>query len=110
MSIRGSSFELMSRNRSTLPACKADDWADVPALNPPLAAAVLGVELGATFISLNVFHCPQAGHLPIHFGDSCPQFEQTYAILSFAIMCAKVIKKAKKRSFFSKNQYLCTRL
>jgi hypothetical protein len=36
-------------------------------------------------ISLNVFHCPHAGHLPIHFALSCPQFEQTYAILSFAM-------------------------
>jgi hypothetical protein len=41
--------------------------------------------VSATRISLNVFHLPQAGHLPIHLGDSCPQFSQTYAILSFAI-------------------------
>ena len=26
------------------------------------------------------------GHLPIHFVDSCPQFSQTYAILSFAML------------------------
>jgi hypothetical protein len=53
---------------------------------PPV---VLGVNVGvvaATFISLKVFHWPQAGHLPIHFGDSCPQLEHTYAVLSFAIV------------------------
>ena len=38
-------------------------------------------------ISLKVFHCPQLGHLPIHLADSCPQLLQTYAILSFAIIC-----------------------
>jgi hypothetical protein len=54
----------------------------------------------AIFISLKVFHCPQEGHFPTHLGDSWPQLEQTYAVLSFAIMLAKVIKKAKKRSFF----------
>lgn len=27
--------------------------------------------------------------MPIHFGDSCPQFEQTYAVLSFAMMGQK---------------------
>jgi len=47
-------------------------------------AAMLPVSL-LTRISLKVFHCPHAGHLPIHFGDSCPQLEQTYAILSFAM-------------------------
>jgi len=46
--------------------------------------------VGLTFISLNVFHWPQAGHLPIHLGDSCPQLEQTYAVLSFAMMATKV--------------------
>ena len=35
--------------------------------------------------SLNVFQCPQLGHLPIHFADSCPQSEHTYTVLSFAI-------------------------
>ena len=38
------------------------------------------------FISLNVFHSPQFGHLPIHFVDSCPQLLQTYAVLVFAII------------------------
>ena len=38
-----------------------------------------------TLISLNVFHCPHAGHLPIHFADSCPQLEHTYIVLSLAI-------------------------
>ena len=39
-----------------------------------------------------MFHCPQAGHLPIHFGDSWPQLEHTYAILSFAIIEYKSTK------------------
>jgi predicted RNA-binding Zn-ribbon protein involved in translation (DUF1610 family) len=58
---------------------------------PVLAAADVAVCRAlspAILISLKVFHCPQAGHLPIHLGDSCPQFSQTYAVLSFAIvMC-----------------------
>ena len=58
---------------------------------PPLTPPGLGEEDGATRISLKVFHCPQAGHLPIHFGDSWPQLEHTYAILSFAISATKVI-------------------
>ena len=29
-------------------------------------------ESDAIRISLNVFHCPQLGHLPIHLGESCP--------------------------------------
>ncbi len=47
-------------------------------------AAAIPVSLD-TRNSLNVFQFPQLGHFPIHFDDSCPQFEQTYAILSFAI-------------------------
>ena len=54
---------------------------------------------GATRISLKVFHCPQLGHLPIHFTDSCPQLSQTYAVLSFA-MAYKITK-----SFFSQQNY-----
>jgi hypothetical protein len=52
-----------------------------------------------------VFHCPQAGHFPIHFGDSWPQLEHTYAILSFAILSAKLRKVERKTknlvSFFA---------
>jgi hypothetical protein len=48
------------------------------------------LESAATRISLNVFHCPHDGHFPIHFGDSWPQLEHTYAILSFAITSAKL--------------------
>ena len=50
-----------------------------------VAVAALGAD-AATLISRKVFHCPQLGHLPIHFVDSCPQLSQTYAILSFAII------------------------
>jgi hypothetical protein len=70
----------MSRNRigrfvlKAIPVLDAADVAVCRAVSP------------AIFISLKVFHCPQAGHLPIHLGDSCPQFSQTYAILSFAIV------------------------
>ena len=51
-------------------------------------AAVLAAVVplsAATRICLNVFHCPQFEQRPIHFCDSCPQLEHTYAILSFAI-------------------------
>jgi hypothetical protein len=50
----------------------------------------------AIFISLNVFHCPQEGHLPIHLGDSCPQFEHTYAVLSFAMIVGNLGPKVQK--------------
>ena len=39
-------------------------------------AAILPVS-AAMRISLNVFHCPQLGHLPIHLADSCPQLLHT---------------------------------
>ena len=51
-------------------------------------AACVPVSLD-TRISLKVFHCPQAGHLPIHLGDSCPQFSQTNIVLSFAMELLK---------------------
>src|SRR5512133_934264 len=35
--------------------------------------------------SEKVFHCPHDGHLPIHLGDSKPQFRQTNTVLVFAI-------------------------
>ena len=65
----------------------AEDWAEWPLFRPLLTSPNLGEEED-TLISLNVFHCPHAGHLPIHFGDSWPQLEHTYAILSFAIILA----------------------
>jgi hypothetical protein len=85
----------MSRKRRALPAEAADDWAEWPLFSPLLTSPNLGEEL-ATLISLKVFHCPQAGHFPIHFGDSWPQLEHTYAILSFAISVAKIIFFGKK--------------
>ena len=57
----------------------------------------------AILISLKVFHCPQAGHLPIHFADSCPQFSQTYAILSFAMSLNYFCKNTKKNEIRSTN-------
>jgi hypothetical protein len=81
MSMRGKSRELISLSRM--------GWLRLSAL---LCLTVLAAERAAMEplslamrISLNVFHCPHAGHLPIHFALSCPQFEQTYAILSFAM-------------------------
>jgi len=59
----------------------ARSWRKSPSLEP-----VADDELGPKFISLKVFHCPQLGHLPIHFVDSCPQLLQTYAVLVFAMM------------------------
>lgn len=44
---------------------------------------------GVSFLTTSsekVFHCPHEGHLPIHFGDSCPQFVHTNTVLSFAIV------------------------
>ena len=35
--------------------------------------------------SFNVFHSPQLGHLPYHFGDSKPHSLQTYIDLTFAV-------------------------
>ena len=69
----------------------AKDCADCALFRPLLASPNLGEEL-STRISLKVFHCPHEGHLPIHFGDSWPQLEHTYAILSFAISSAKITK------------------
>jgi hypothetical protein len=78
--MRGSSFAEMSRRRMglfLLLLFALTDWAADLAAIEPVSPAIL--------ISLKVFHCPQLGHFPIHFDDSCPQLEHTYAILSFAI-------------------------
>jgi hypothetical protein len=80
MSMRGSSCDDISFSRSTLfwRSCRpADAAADV---------ATACFRVSATFISLNVFHWPQLGHLPIHLAYSCPQFSQTYITFSFAII------------------------
>ena len=82
VSIRGSSFADIScryRGLFEVPATDSltDCAADLAAIEP-VSPAIL--------ISLKVFHCPHEGHLPIHFADSCPQLEHTYAILSFAII------------------------
>lgn len=53
------------------------------------------------FISLNVFHWPQLGHLPIHLADSCPQLLHTYAVLVFAIY-------TKVRIFFVVTKFIVT--
>jgi hypothetical protein len=81
MLIRGSSLAEISFKRSGLflsaDLAERTDWAAERAAIEPVSDATLN--------SLNVFHCPQAGHFPIHFADSCPQFEQTYIVLSLAI-------------------------
>jgi len=85
MFILGSSFEDISRSNSGLFLSFFMDFLTVVAADlaarEPVSLAIL--------ISLKVFHWPHEGHLPIHFADSCPQFEQTYAILSFAITAQK---------------------
>ena len=87
MSRRGSSLTEMSPSFCALcvvfpfssPSCRFS-------LNIPAACrAACCPVFAAIRISRNVFHCPQLGHFPIHLVDSCPQFEQTYAVLSFAI-------------------------
>jgi hypothetical protein len=40
--------------------------------------------LRVNFSSFSVFHELQAGHLPIHFADSYPQFVQKKVVFSFA--------------------------
>ena len=37
----------------------------------------------ATVCSTMVFHCPHAGHFPIHFGLSFPQLVQNHTVFSF---------------------------
>ena len=79
--MRGSSFAEISRKRMGRlwfdDIAERTDWAAERAAFVPVSAE--------TLISLYVFHCPHAGHLPIHFADSCPQLEHTYIVLSLAI-------------------------
>jgi hypothetical protein len=52
-----------------------------------------------------VFHSPHAGHLPIHFGDSAPQFLQKYVVFPlFAII--SVISPDKVTNNFPKKKNL----
>jgi hypothetical protein len=64
--MRGSSLaEISLRRRGLLwvdDMAERTDWAADRAAMDPVSAV--------TRISLNVFHCPQAGHFPIHFADS----------------------------------------
>ena len=90
ISMRGSSIEEMSRNfiglASLSECCPPNMVAAPPCLMVmPAFFAACDPESAAILISLNVFHCPQLGHLPIHLALSCPQLLQTYAILSLAI-------------------------
>lgn len=41
--------------------------------------------LADTFSSTKVFHSPQAGHLPIHLGDSYPHELQKYTDFIFVL-------------------------
>lgn len=44
-------------------------------------------DLGLTRSSTNVFHCPHAGHLPSHLGESAPQLVQYQTVFKvLAIM------------------------
>lgn len=46
--------------------------------------SVLRFPLSTTFSSTQVFHSPQAGHFPNHFGDSLPHDLQKNTLFSFA--------------------------
>jgi hypothetical protein len=54
-----------------------------------------------TVSSTQVFHAPQAGHFPNHFGDSLPHSLQKKVVFSFAIglsvYAAKIRKTTRKR-------------
>jgi len=92
ISIRGSSFADIS-----LRYCGLFLWSNP--LTRAFAAdfAAREPESLEILISLNVFHSPQLGHLPIHLADSCPQLSHTYAILSLAILyCLLFIHKSTK--------------
>jgi hypothetical protein len=51
-----------------------------------------------TVSSTQVFHAPQAGHFPNHFGDSFPHSLQKKAVFSFAIVFVRLCRKNKKNA------------
>jgi hypothetical protein len=53
-----------------------------------------------------VFHSPQSGHLPTHFGESAPQLEQTYTVFVFAIS----LNLSVKIQFLISHDYLSIQL
>ena len=78
MSIRGSSFAETSRSLWGLLANPDTAPTATPWRKEVAAWRAACVPVSAEIrISLNVFHCPQLGHLPIHFALSCPQLLQT---------------------------------
>lgn len=102
ISIRGSSCEDISfRNIGLAPLCDIARCISTAALR----AAKLPVSAD-TRSSLKVFHCPQDGHLPIHFADSCPQLLQTYAVLSFAIIVFLKLNHTKVRIIFFVSKFI----
>ena len=52
---------------------------------PERLFAIVALVCGRISISSRVFHAPQEGHLPFHFGVSAPHSRQTYALLDFGI-------------------------
>ena len=62
--------------RGDLPAPGTED-------DPELFLPVPGE--GVIFCSVNVFHSPQAGQRPIHFGYSFPQLVQNQTVFSFIL-------------------------
>lgn len=50
-----------------------------------------------------MFHSPQEGHFPIHFGESAPQLEQTYTVLLLPfsyLLITWTLWRHKKHSIF----------
>ena len=72
----------------------------------------------ATVCSTMVFHCPHAGHFPIHFGLSFPQLVQNHTVFSFVaifvpLSAAKIAifvyvhKKSSILSYLKVPQFIC---
>ena len=51
-----------------------------------LRTGVFAADSGTCISSAKVFHAPQFGHLPSHFGLTVPHSVQTYVVTVFAIV------------------------
>ena len=94
--IRGSSSATISASASGLGFCVS-----IPDTGRRLTGSFL------TISSTYVFHSPQDGHLPTHFGESCPQLLHTYTVFSFAIELPFFVVGYKNRDNLLEISYPC---
>src|SRR5690606_5056511 len=88
-----------TRSNSAIPVgCRGSSRASISARLRTGLAPANGANLwfwaGAATVSVRVFHSPQCGHLPSHFGQVPPHWLQTNVVLALALAILTAPRKA----------------